>query len=259
MSDDNRAEEPPVPPLERLGAFLFARRNLLFPVCTIALLAGLPPVRFPDAMADRWMDGAGLLLILAGQALRASVIGLASIRHGGKEGKVHAPHLLTDGLFRHSRNPLYLGNLLVLGGLLVIHNNPWAYALGVPLGVIAYSAIIAAEEAFLRGRFGAAYEEYRRTTPRWFPVLRGLRRTLAGRRFDWWRVINKDYTTTYSWVAAVVALLAYEEIVEPSLANQPLFFSVLVATLGLCSVSWVGVRFVKKTERERGRRKAARA
>jgi len=36
-----------------------------------------------------------------------------------------------EGFFAHSRNPLYLGNLLGILGLLIIHNSPWAYAIGV--------------------------------------------------------------------------------------------------------------------------------
>ena len=62
---------------------------------------------------------------------------------------MHAERLITEGLLGHSRNPLYLGNLLILLGLFVIHNNGWAYAVGIPFFALAYTAMVKAEEAYL--------------------------------------------------------------------------------------------------------------
>ena len=58
---------------------------------------------------------------------------------------MYAETLVTRGFFAHSRNPLYLGNFLVLLGLFVIYNNPWVYALGVAFFAVTYRAIVAAE------------------------------------------------------------------------------------------------------------------
>ena len=86
--------------------------------------------------------------------------------------------LVTGGMFAHSRNPLYLGNLLVAPGT---PPDPWQ-----PMGVgprrallpPRVRAIVAAEEAFLLGKFGGSYEAYRRDVPRWIPRLRGIRTSL---------------------------------------------------------------------------------
>src|SRR5437867_265430 len=104
-----------LPLLERFGHFFFAHRNLVFPLVLAVLLGGLRPVPFLGSpRADRWLDVIGLLIALTGQALRVAVIGYAYIRRGGKDRKVYADQLVTEGFFNHCRNPLYVGNLLVL-------------------------------------------------------------------------------------------------------------------------------------------------
>jgi protein-S-isoprenylcysteine O-methyltransferase Ste14 len=78
-----------------------------------------------------------------------------------------ASALVTDGANAISRNPMYLG----LAGLLLGHavwRGSWTALLPV-VGFVVYidRAQIRAEEAALLERFGAAYESYRATTPRW--------------------------------------------------------------------------------------------
>lgn len=75
--------------------------------------------------------------------------------------------LVTSGPFRWSRNPIYLGDaLILLGGSLV-----WGSLLGflfVPVfGVIVYRRFILSEEARLKAAFGQGYEEYAARVPRW--------------------------------------------------------------------------------------------
>src|SRR5439155_5001311 len=137
---------------------------------------------------DHWLDGLGIVLALAGQSVRAAASGYARVMRSGKDRQVYAERLITEGLFRHSRNPLYLGNLLILLGLFVIHNNPWVYAIGIPFFFLAYSAMVRAEEAYLRNRFGAEYEKYCRRVSRWLPHLRNPGGSVRGLRFSWRRV-----------------------------------------------------------------------
>lgn len=78
-----------------------------------------------------------------------------------------ASALVTDGANAISRNPMYLG----LAGMLLGHavwRGSWTAVLPL-VGFVVYidRAQIRAEEAALLERFGAAYESYRATTPRW--------------------------------------------------------------------------------------------
>ena len=194
------------------GNFLFHWRNALFPLVFLVVAAvPWPLAPFGDESADAWMDTAGLALALAGQALRVAVIGLAYIRRGGKEGRIHADDLVVDGLFAHSRNPLYLGNMMIFAGLFVVLNSPTGWLVGAPFYLFAYWAITLAEENFLRGQFGAAYDEYCRRVPnRFWPKLAGLGATMRSMEFNSRRVVRKEYGATFSWFTTFLALLVWE-------------------------------------------------
>ena len=188
------------------GHFLFKARNWLFPLVLIPLCLIFPPIN------DRMMHVIGLLAALLGLAVRASVIGLVYIKRGGIGKKIAAPELVTDGMFRHGRNPLYLGNLLIVAGILLVQNNPWTYLVAGSFFLISYSAIVAAEEEFLYGKFGQAYRDYCAATPRWLIDPRGLGKTLSGMRFNWQRVVSKDYGTAATCLTTIFLVLAWEDI-----------------------------------------------
>jgi hypothetical protein len=192
------------------------------------------------------MDLLGVAVAVAGQSFRAAVIGYAYIKRGGKHGQVYAARLVREGFFAHSRNPLYLGNLLVLLGLFIIHNNTWVYVLGLPFFGFAYRAIVAAEEAYLRQKFAAAYDDYCRRVPRWLPDLRGLSRSLEGFRFDRKRVIVKEYGSAYAWTATAVLLLAYEAVTRSDYTDELPRLTVLAILLALLTAGWAAARYMKK-------------
>ena len=157
------------------GNLFFRQRNWLFPVLFLVItLASKPMMFLGSAAADRWLDGFGILIILGGQAIRVAVIGLAYIRRGGKNKKIYADDLVITGIFAHSRNPLYVGNVMVYAGLLTVLNSMAGWLVGLPFFLFAYYAITLAEENFLRGKFGSKYDEYCRTVNRYFPSLQGL-------------------------------------------------------------------------------------
>jgi len=246
----NRAARASASPLIRYGVFLFRARNAVFPLVTVLVLALFKPVQpFGSAAADHWLDALGLLIILSGQGVRAAVIGLAYIKRGGVNKKIYAESLVREGIFAHARNPLYLGNLLTLSGLFVIHNNPWVYLLGGGFFVLSYTAIVAAEERYLADKFGADYADYCRQVGRWVPNLRGLGQTMRGMTFNWRRVVMKDYSTVHTWSTAVVALLAYEYVVEHGLAaSQTVLVAAAVGVVAL-ALAALGIRALKKSGR----------
>ena len=232
------------------GDFLFRTRNAVFPLLFVLIaLASKPRPLFGRTEADFWLDLAGLCVILSGQALRALVIGLAYIRRGGKHGRIYADDLVVDGLFAHSRNPLYLGNLLVYAGLLMVLNSPAAWLIGAPFYFFAYWAITLAEEAFLGGKFGQAYEEYRRRVNRFLPSPAGLGATIRSMRFDWRRVVRKEYGATFAWITSFLALLVYEGITwRGTDVPNPEFRAIGVVWI-LAILGYAIARFLKKTGR----------
>jgi Phospholipid methyltransferase len=159
---------------------------------------------------DHAIDGAGFALSLAGQLLRVLVIGLVYITRGGQNRQIWANALVDRGIFAHCRNPLYLGNLLIISGLAIVHGG-WAMSvIAVPFFALAYAAVVRAEEWYLRDRFGEAYARYCARVPRWRPLLRGLPATWRAGRFDWLKVIRKEYGTPFAWLSGFLALLLFE-------------------------------------------------
>jgi hypothetical protein len=147
---------------------------------------------------------------LLGQSLRVLVIGLVYITRGGQNRQVWANSLVDTGMFAHSRNPLYLANLLLFLGLAIVHNGWAMYLIVLPFFVFAYVCIVAAEEQFLYGKFGDEYDDYSRRVPRWLPSLRGLSGTLRSTRFDWMKVFRKEYGTPFAWMTGALVLLVWE-------------------------------------------------
>lgn len=192
-----------------VGRVLFNTRNALFPIALIVFALASRPMR-PEW--DLALDILGVLVALSGQALRVVVIGLDYIQRGGRNRQIHADRLVTGGFFAHSRNPLYVGNMLVYLGLFMILNSPAGWLLGVPFFLFAYLCITAAEEDFLSRQFGAEYQAYRSRVPRYWPNWKGLGATVRGMEFDWRRVIRKEYGSTFSWVTTALALFYWQSV-----------------------------------------------
>jgi len=182
-----------------IGNFLFRFRNILFPLCFGLALLGrtllLPSERLAFAI--------GFAIAVSGQILRALTIGLAYIKRGGKKRRIYAEGLVTDGIFAHCRNPLYLGNILIIIGVGIAINSFWFAVGGGIFFIFAYYAIVAAEENFLREKFGNVYDEYCKDVNRFMPRLHGMASTIRSMKFNWKRLLVKEYGTTFSWFAGL--------------------------------------------------------
>lgn len=75
--------------------------------------------------------------------------------------------LVTTGVYRLSRNPMYLGTLLALFAVAVWLANPVSLAIALSYAAYMDRFQIAPEERVLRGRFGSAYEDYVNGVRRW--------------------------------------------------------------------------------------------
>jgi protein-S-isoprenylcysteine O-methyltransferase Ste14 len=223
---------------------MFVARNFLFPLVFVVLvLTTQPQFPFDSEQADRWMDLIGIGIACTGQLCRALAIGQAdNIRRGGRQKKVAAKHLITWGIYAHTRNPLYLGNLLVVIGLSVIANNSWWYLSMLPLFAGVYWSIIFAEEEFLARQFGQEYIEYCRSVPRLLPRLAGVWRSCAAVAFDWQRVLRKEYSTACSGMTMTVGLLIWERWARFGYDARATQIHVLVVCLVAVGLFYVGSR-----------------
>ncbi len=108
----------------------------------------------------------GFTLVALGQLLRFWAVGCITRYRGEKVG---AERLVTWGPYSLVRNPLYVGNGLIGLGWAVMA-GPAAAALFCIAFFLLYNVLIVPyEEAFLRGKFGAAYEDYVKRVAPFFP------------------------------------------------------------------------------------------
>jgi protein-S-isoprenylcysteine O-methyltransferase Ste14 len=160
---------------------------------------------------DLLLDVTGVLLAVAGQGLRFYVLGLVPEGTSGQNLSIQASTLNTTGPYAYVRNPLYVGNLLIVLGLCSIANDPWVTLIALGFFFGEYFFIIRAEEDFLRGKFGAAFEEFVARVPRWIPRLSPARQgELRPGGFDVRRAVKKEINPFSAWSLGALGLLAWE-------------------------------------------------
>ncbi len=112
-----------------------------------------------------------LAVILAASGVVIAIAGVLEFRRARTTVHPMHPHrvsaLVTSGVFRYSRNPMYLGMLLVLAGLAAWMAQPIGMAL-LPVFVIYLNRYqISAEEEAIAAHFGQSYQDYCRSVRRW--------------------------------------------------------------------------------------------
>ena len=229
----------------KLGNFLFHYRNILFPVFYFLLFIPSPHL-FADYRIALLL---GFMVAFIGQICRVATIGLKYIIRGGKNRRVYAEDLITEGLFSHTRNPLYVGNVLILIGLGLMTNTLLFNLIMSPLFVFFYQAIIRAEENFLRNKFGEAFDRYCADTNRWIPKLKGLSTTMKSMEFNWQRVIVKEYTSAYIWLSGAVLVILKTFYRLPSKELFETYWVMLVAILVVLLVLYLFTRYLKKSKK----------
>ena len=76
--------------------------------------------------------------------------------------------LVTDGVFQISRNPMYLGFVLILGGIAILLRSLSPILVVLAFVVLINNSFIKVEEGMLAKKFGSSWEQYKSRTRRWF-------------------------------------------------------------------------------------------
>jgi protein-S-isoprenylcysteine O-methyltransferase Ste14 len=122
----------------------------------------------PTGWGTLWLRAlAGGVVAAAGAGLIAG--GLREFERAGTPVEPYRPAkmLVTGGLYRFSRNPIYLGMSLAYAGGAVILNSLWVLLLLIPAVGITRYGVIAREERYLDEKFGEPYRRYRAAVRRW--------------------------------------------------------------------------------------------
>jgi len=119
---------------------------------------------------------AGIFLLLFGEGIR-----IWAVSHAGgatRTREVGAPSLCTSGPYAQTRNPLYVGNMLMYVGIVLIAGMPnelFAATATAAFFIVQYSLIVSLEEETLDKLFGKEYSEYKQNVPPIFPRLKPWR------------------------------------------------------------------------------------
>ncbi|MEZ5936066.1 MAG: isoprenylcysteine carboxylmethyltransferase family protein [Alphaproteobacteria bacterium] len=150
-------------------AGVVGRPILLVPAATLAglVLDRLLPLPIPIPPVDAFRWGAAGALLLVGIALFAA--GVRNFSRAETPLPTNQPTrvLVTTGIYRWTRNPIYLGFFLAYGAIGVAALSPWILILLLPLAATIRYGVVAREEAYLEGRFGDAYRDYKACVRRW--------------------------------------------------------------------------------------------
>jgi protein-S-isoprenylcysteine O-methyltransferase Ste14 len=145
------------PPLLALAAILLGLAlDRLFPSYVLHVL--LTP-------EERIVVGAILILASAGLAFPA----LLAFRKAGTHVEPWKPAsaLVTGGIFRYLRNPMYVGLMLFLAGLAMVLASDWMLVMTMAFAIAIHFGVVKREERYLAAKFGEAYRRYMEEVPRY--------------------------------------------------------------------------------------------
>jgi protein-S-isoprenylcysteine O-methyltransferase Ste14 len=102
-----------------------------------------------------------------GVAMMASAMGL--FRRTGQDPRPwkSTPEIISTGVYRVTRNPMYVGMALLQIGIGMGLANGWILVLVPPVLVLVYATAIRHEEAYLERKFGDTYVAYKASVRRW--------------------------------------------------------------------------------------------
>jgi protein-S-isoprenylcysteine O-methyltransferase Ste14 len=220
------------------GRFAFRYRGLLLPIAIVLLLVPSPALLPDPALAGL----IGLAIALIGQFIRSATVGLEYIIRGGKDHQVYAEKLVTGGIYSHVRNPMYVGNFILVLGV-AIASNSWVFLLvGSAIVVLMHKAIVAAEEDFLRSKFGAEFDTFCAHSPRWVPRLSGLATTFRSLTFNWRRMLVKEYQKPFDWLAALALVVIVKIALAHALQQHSLVVGLMLVVIVARVALYIGAR-----------------
>jgi protein-S-isoprenylcysteine O-methyltransferase Ste14 len=150
-------------------------KNLLFTVIVPGTVAVYVPMLLvadrvsPSAWAVAW----ALPVLATGTAVYAWCVWDFATFGRGTPAPVDAPkHLVVHGLYRYTRNPMYVGVLTVIVGWAVLFQAGILLGYAALVGTAFHLMAVLYEEPHLRRVFGADYDRYRAQVGRWLPAWR---------------------------------------------------------------------------------------
>ncbi len=150
-------------------------KNLLFTLLVPGFVVGWAPLRWFERRAQwpevpGWTHLAAGALFAVGAVIYLHCLWLFATRGQGTPAPFDPPKkLVWRGLYKWVRNPMYLGILILVASEAWFHRSGHILVYLICLLCLFQLFVVGYEEAALRAKFGAMYEDYQRVVPRWLP------------------------------------------------------------------------------------------
>jgi protein-S-isoprenylcysteine O-methyltransferase Ste14 len=163
------------------------------------------PLGFAFAAAYIWLARPTILSIAVGSGIALLGLCIRALASGHVQ-KNEA--LATTGPYAYTRNPLYLGSLVLAVGFLIAARSWWLPLIAAGMLLAIYLPVIRSEEAFLRSRF-PEFDDYASQVPRLVPRLRPYGNPSRPNSFSWhlyWK--HREYNAVLGAGMMIAALIA---------------------------------------------------
>ena len=133
-------------------------------IALVYILTWLIPLPF---VVPPVLQAVGFLLAILGFAL--GLAALITFRRVGTtvNSRDRVAHLVTSGIYGFTRNPIYLGFLLIVIGISLDSGTYWGILLAPVLVILFNRLVIQAEEEYLMHKFGEQFISYKKRVRRW--------------------------------------------------------------------------------------------
>ena len=147
-------------------------KNLVFSLLVPGTVAVFGPLFIIEGAVDysSWLVLLGSMLLFAGFSIYCWCVWDFAIFGRGTPAPIDAPkRLVVRGLYRFSRNPMYVGVLCVIFGWALFYAAPVVFVYGLSVAICLQLFVVFYEEPLLQQLFGVEYGEYKSSVNRWLP------------------------------------------------------------------------------------------
>ena len=109
----------------------------------------------------------GIPIVLGALAIAVLAVREMRAAHTPLDVRKAPARIVSSGIFQKSRNPIYLGMVLLCAGIAFLADSLWLLALVPLLAAVLQKGVIEPEEAYLERHFGEDYPRYKAKVRRW--------------------------------------------------------------------------------------------
>ncbi|MBP9038400.1 MAG: DUF1295 domain-containing protein [Candidatus Syntrophosphaera sp.] len=232
---------------EKTGNWLFRWRSYLPLVLIPLFLLAMEQYHYLNNSeeSDNIWELICLLISFFGLSIRVWTVGCTPSRTSGRNTRSQiADTLNTTGMYSLVRHPLYLGNFLMILGIVLFTRHLWLILIYILLFVLYYERIIYAEEAFLKRKFGNDFIVWAKKTPAFIPKFNNY--YPPAHNFNWKKALKNEYNGFAALLLSMFALELYGDWLIKHKIDLDLHWIILV---GIAVFTWIMVRFLKKYTR----------